>query len=55
MMQLQGSWEADHTEMTPDWSLVVKGWNCRRGTDLLSVQGSDLRMDCKSDNTVRVI
>lgn len=39
--QLQGSSEAGHTERTLDWSLVVKGWNCMRGTDPQSVQGSD--------------
>lgn len=52
---LQGSWEVDHTGMTLDWSLVVKGWSCMRGTALQSVQGSGLKMGYKSDNTVLVI
>lgn len=52
---LQGSWEVDHTGMTLDWSLVVKGWSCMRGTSLQSVQGSGLKMGYKSDNTVLVI
>lgn len=51
----QGSWEVDRTGRTLDWSLVVKGWNCRKGSALQSVQVSGLRRGYKSDNTVLVI
>ena len=51
----QESLEVGHTEMTRDWSLVVKGWNCMRGNVLQSGQGSDLKRGYKSDNIVLVI
>ncbi len=52
---LQGSWEVDHTGMTLDWSLAVKGWSCMKGSAPQSVQESGLRRGYKSDNTVLVI
>lgn len=52
---LQGSWEVDCTGMTLDWSLVVMGWSCMRGTARQSVRVSGLKRDYKSDNTVLVI
>lgn len=51
----RGSWEVDHIGMTLGWSLVVKGWSCTRGSVLQNAQGSGLRRDYKSDNTVLVI
>lgn len=39
--QLRASWEADRIEMTLDWPLGAKGWNCKRETDQQSVRGSD--------------